>query len=166
MSPPDVDVWMDARLKEWKREVDRLWSDPTVKHADALRLATEIVRHGKDPLLREAATQSLSSLRGACAKGADRRTKEIADRRFGAVRDRLYALDGPRFGKRISTEQMLEPDTYYRHVLGLPLDRRLFGPEIQQAYKHRAKKAHPDAGGNQGAFLELVAARDALLKSV
>jgi hypothetical protein len=157
---------MDALLKEWKREVDRLWSDATINHAAALRLATEIVRQGKDPMLREAAKQSLFGLRAACAKRADRRSKEIADRGFGAVRNCLYALSGPRFGKRMSAQEMLEPDAYYRHLLGLPLERRLFGPEIQQAYKRRAKTAHPDGGGNQRAFLDLVAARDALLKSV
>jgi curved DNA-binding protein CbpA len=49
-------------------------------------------------------------------------------------------------------------------MLGLPLDRRLSGPEIHQAYKRAAKRAHPDAGGNARDFLELSAARDALMK--
>ena len=51
-------------------------------------------------------------------------------------------------------------------MLGLPSGRRLFGPEIQQAYKRVAKKVHPDVGGSEQAFRELSAARDALLKSL
>jgi hypothetical protein len=53
-----------------------------------------------------------------------------------------------------------------QRALGLPLGRRLFGPEISQAYKQAAKKVHPDAGGSQHAFLELSAARDALMDAV
>jgi curved DNA-binding protein CbpA len=52
----------------------------------------------------------------------------------------------------------------YRQLLGLPLGRRLSGVEIHQAYKRVAKTAHPDAGGNAREFLELSAARDALMK--
>jgi curved DNA-binding protein CbpA len=48
----------------------------------------------------------------------------------------------------------------------LPLDRRLFGPEIHRAYKRVAKTVHPDAGGTERAFLELSAARDALMKAL
>jgi curved DNA-binding protein CbpA len=51
-------------------------------------------------------------------------------------------------------------------MLGLPLDRRLFGPEIREAYKRAAKTVHPDAGGSERAFQELCAARDALLRNV
>jgi len=50
--------------------------------------------------------------------------------------------------------------------VGLPLGRRLFGPEINQAYKRAAKTAHPDAGGNEREFLELSKARDALMRRI
>ena len=60
--------------------------------------------------------------------------------------------------------EILTPDDQRRRILGLPLGRRLFGPEIHQAFKRAAKKAHPDAGGNEQAFQELAAARDALMK--
>ena len=36
--------------------------------------------------------------------------------------------------------------------------------EIHRAFKRAAKTAHPDGGGSQRAFLELAAARDALMK--
>ena len=49
-------------------------------------------------------------------------------------------------------------------MLGLPLGRRLSGPEIHQAYKRVAKRVHPDAGGNAREFQEISAARDALMK--
>ena len=49
-------------------------------------------------------------------------------------------------------------------VLGLPFGRHLAVTEIQQAFKRAAKTMHPDGGGNGAAFLELAAARDALIK--
>jgi len=51
-------------------------------------------------------------------------------------------------------------------MLGLPLGPRLSAPEIHGAYKRAAKTAHPDGGGSAGKFLELSAARDALIKEV
>src|SRR5258708_4365459 len=44
------------------------------------------------------------------------------------------------------------------------LGRRHYGDEIHQAYKRVAKRAHPDAGGSAREFLELSAAREALMK--
>ena len=49
-------------------------------------------------------------------------------------------------------------------MLGLPLGRRLSGAEIHQAYKRVAKRAHPDGGGSAREFLELSAAREALME--
>jgi curved DNA-binding protein CbpA len=46
----------------------------------------------------------------------------------------------------------------------LPLGPRLSRAEIHRAWKHVAKTAHPDAGGSAREFLELSAARDALMK--
>ena len=56
------------------------------------------------------------------------------------------------------------PEQRYRQLLGLPLGGRLSGTEIHRAYKRLAKRAHPDGGGNVKAFLELSAARDALMQ--
>jgi hypothetical protein len=119
-----------------------------------------------EPSLQQKAAQALPNLRAACAKDADRRTKDLAQRRFGAVRDCLHVLDGPRFGKRERGTKMLTMDERHRRLLGLPPGRRLFGPEINQAYKRAAKTMHPDTGGDERAFLELSAARDALIKSL
>lgn len=157
---------MDAQLESWKLEVGRLWSAPVFNYRDAARLAAEIARHGGEPGLQQTAAQALPTLRGACATGADRRTKDLARRRFGAMRDALYVLTGPRFGRRRRIGELPTPDEYYRQMLGLPLGRRLFGPEIREAYKRAAKKMHPDIGGSERAFLELSAARDALLKAL
>jgi curved DNA-binding protein CbpA len=82
------------------------------------------------------------------------------------MRDALHLLTGPRFGKRRRVGEMPTPDEHHRQMLGLPLGRRLFGPEIREAYKRAAKKVHPDIGGSERAFLELSAARDALLKAL
>jgi hypothetical protein len=157
---------MDAQLKNWKFAVERLWSAAVLDCREGMLLATEIARHSAEPTLQQAAAQAVASLRDACAKGADRRKKAVAQRRVAAIRNALHALTGPRFGKRESTARVLTAEEHHRRVLGLPLGRRLFGPEISQAYKQVAKKVHPDAGGSQHAFLELSAARDALMEAL
>jgi hypothetical protein len=157
---------MDAQLGGWKQAADRLWSGAAFDHREAAALAAEIARDAGEPTLRQRTAQALPSLRAACAKGADRTSKDVAQRRFGAVRDCLHALTGPRFGKRQPGQAMPTENERCRRMLGLPLGRRLFGPEINRAYKQAAKKAHPDVGGDERAFLELSAARDALMKSL
>jgi hypothetical protein len=154
---------MDARLTEWKLAVERLWSAAALDHAQAARLAAEIARSA-DPRLAQAAAQAVPSLRAASLQGAERGAKALAHRRFGAVRDVLHAQTAPRFGKRGSS--LPTPEEHYRRLLGLPLGRRLFAPEISQAYKRAAKTLHPDAGGSERAFLELSEARDALMRRV
>ena len=155
---------MDAQLTAWKRAADELAA--AFDHRTAVALAGEIARAAVDATLQHAATQALPPLRAAIANGADRRTKAIAERRFAAIRDALHAATLPRFGKREDPDRVLAPEERHRRLLGLPLDRRLFGPEINQAYKQAAKKVHPDAGGSQRAFLELSQARDALMKRI
>ena len=158
---------MDAQAKAWKREIDRLWSAPALDYREAVSFVAEIA-HSEEPALRAAASQALPNLRYACLKSADRMVKDVARRRFGAVRDALHALAAPRFGKRRSAGEVatMTPEEHHRRLLGLPLDRRLFGPEIHQAYKRVAKTVHPDAGGSERAFRELSAARDALMKAL
>ena len=155
---------MDARHRQWKHDVEALWSGSSLDHAKAARLVAEIAQQGEAGFLQQTAAQALPSMRRAALKSADQMTRAKARRRFGAVRDALHALTAPRFGKRRSADEALDPDEEHRRMLGLPTGRRLFGPEISQAYKRAAKKAHPDAGGSERAFRELSAARDALLK--
>jgi hypothetical protein len=157
---------MDAQLTGWKQAVERVWSAPHFDHRAAALLAAEIARESSDESLRQRATQALPSLRGATAPSAERRTKEVSQRLFAAIRDCLHTLTAPRFGKRRPFEPPETPEERHRRVLGLPLGRRLFGSEIQQAYKRAAKTMHPDVGGSAGAFLELAAARDALMKQL
>jgi hypothetical protein len=88
-------------------------------------------------------------------------SRNLARRRFGAIRDALHALDVPRFGKRASVPA---PEQEQRRLLGLPPERRLAESEIQHGYKRAAKRLHPDAGGSTREFTELAAARDALMK--
>jgi hypothetical protein len=152
---------MDAQLTAWKRAADELAAAPAFDHRAAAQLAGELARQSADATLQHAASQALPPLRAAVAKGADRRNQAIAERRFAAIRDALHAATLPRFGKRGA---QLTPEEHHRRLLGLPLDRRLYGPEINAAYKQAAKKVHPDAGGSQRAFLELSQARDALMK--
>ena len=111
--------------------------------------------------MRQAAAQALPSLRGACLKTSDQMSRNVARRRFGAIRDALHALDAPRFGKRTAVPA---PEQQHRLLLGLPPERQLAESEIQQGYKRAAKRLHPDAGGSAREFAELSAARDALMK--
>ncbi len=155
---------MNARLTEWKSLADRLWSEAPFDYAEATRLSADVARQAAEAPLQQAAAQALPSLRAACGRKPEQRTKDLAQRRFSAMRDWLHSLTGPRFGKRASAADAPDRDTYYRRLLGLPTGRRLFGVEIHQAYKQAAKKAHPDGGGDVLRFEELIAARDALMK--
>jgi hypothetical protein len=155
---------MSARSRDWKHEAERLWSAASLDHVQAMRLVAEIAQQDERAFLQETAAQALPSLRKACLKNADHMAKAVARRRFGAVRDALHAMTAPRFGKRGGAEEPPGPEDDHRRMPGLPLGRRLYGPEIHQAYKRAAKAVHPDAGGSEQAFLALSAARDALMK--
>ena len=85
-------------------------------------------------------------------------------RRLGIVADALHTLSAPRFGRRGLTPKALTEEERHRQLLGLPFGRRLAATEVHQAFKRAAKTVHPDGGGNGAAFLELAAARDALIK--
>jgi hypothetical protein len=152
---------MDMGHKHWKRDTERLLSASPFDVREAAALAAEIARHGADERLRQAAAQALPSLRGACLKTSDQMSRNVARRRFGAIRDVLHALDAPRFGKRTAGPA---PEQQHRRLLGLPTERQLSDPEIQQGYKRAAKRLHPDAGGSEREFAELSAAREALIK--
>jgi hypothetical protein len=155
---------MEQLLREWKRRIDRFWSAAAPDYLDATKLATEIARGGDDVALRQAAAQALPGLRVAALRKAGQSSKDLARRRLSAVRDILHALTAPQFGKRGRAPKSPTPAEHYRRLLGLPLGRRLAGAEIHQAYKHAAKRAHPDTGGSEPEFHALSAARDALMK--
>jgi hypothetical protein len=151
---------MESQHKQWKRNADRLWAASPFDFRQAAALAAEIARHGGDETLPQAA-QAVPSLRAACLKTSDQMSRNVARRRFGAIRDALHALDAPHFGKRAAVPAS---EHQHRRLLGLPPGRHLSDPEIQQGYKRAAKRLHPDGGGSARKFTELSAARDALMK--
>jgi hypothetical protein len=155
---------MDRQLREWKFSVERLWSAAAPDYYEAARLAADIASASEEAILRQAATQAQPILRGASSEDADQSTRDAARRRLGVVREVLHELTTPRFGKRQNAAKLPTPEECYRQLLGLPLGRRLSGVEIHRAYKRVAKSAHPDGGGSAREFLELSAARDALMK--
>jgi DnaJ-domain-containing protein 1 len=156
---------MERRLAEWKIELDRIWSAHLPDYDEAIRLAQQIAGSSEEELLRQAASQALPILRSAAAhEEADHATREAARRRLGVIREVLSALTTPQFGKRTAAVKLPTPEERCRALLGLPLERRLSEAEIHRAYKRLAKRAHPDAGGNSQAFLELSAAQDTLMK--
>jgi hypothetical protein len=159
-----IGMAMDAQLKKWELWIDRLWSAAMIDWHEASRLALDIANGADDDTLRHAASQGLPSLRNAELWTADDAARNAARRRLGVIREALHAVSTPRFGKRDAAPKTLTLEEHYRQLLGLPLDRRLNAAEIHQAFKRAAKAAHPDAGGDAQTFLELSAARDALMK--
>ncbi len=155
---------MDRYLSQWKLGVERIWSAAAPDYGEAACLAAEISRASEETILRQAAAQALPILRSASSEDADRSTQDAARRRLGVIREILHTLTAPQFGKRESAMKVPTPEECHRQLLGLPLGRRLSGAEIHRAYKRVAKSAHPDAGGSAGRFLELSAARDALMQ--
>jgi hypothetical protein len=155
---------MDRQLSEWRLGVERICSAAAPDYAKGARLAADIARTSEETILRQAAAQALPILRAASAKSADPITRDAARRRLGVISGVLHTLGTSQFGKRETDPKPLAPGERYRQMLGLPLGRRLSAPEIHQAYKRVAKRAHPDAGGNAREFVELSAARDALMK--
>jgi hypothetical protein len=155
---------MDRQLSEWKLSLDRVWSAAAPDYHEAARLAAEIASAATEATLRWAAAQALPILRSASEGNADHIVQDAARRRLGVVREALHTLTTPQFGRRQDSLKSLTPEQRNRQLLGLPLDRRLSVPEIHRAWKHVAKRAHPDAGGSAREFLELSAARDALMK--
>lgn len=155
---------MDRHLAEWKLGIERIWSAAAPDYHEAACLADDIARLSEETMLRQAAAQALPILRSASAEDADRSTRDAARRRLGVIREALHTLTTPQFGKRQTGEKSLTPMECYRQLLELPLGRRLSGVEIHRAWKRVAKRAHPDVGGSAREFLELSAARDALMK--
>jgi hypothetical protein len=154
---------MDSRLREWQLEVERIWLQAAPDYREAVRLAAEMARLSEEAMLRQAATQALPILRSASLEDADQAIQEAARRRLGIVREVLHTLTTPKFGKRDLEPRLPTPEERHRKMLGLPFDRGLTLAEIHRAFKRAAKTAHPDGGGNAQAFLELTAARDALM---
>src|SRR4051794_23825527 len=91
---------MSAQTEGWKLAADRLWCAHALAYPEAALLVAEMARQSTEVRLQQASAQALPSLRAACLKDADRRSKDLARRRFGAVRDVLHGLSGPSFGKR------------------------------------------------------------------
>ena len=156
---------MEKQLAEWKAEIEHIWSAHAPDYGEAVRIAMHVASAAEEELLRQAASQALPILRAAAhADETDHLIRDAARRRLAILRDVLLTLTTPKFGKRQVAVKLPTAEQCYRQLLGLPLDRRLSETEIHTAYKRLAKRAHPDAGGNVKAFLELSAARDALMK--
>ena len=155
---------MDRHLAEWKFELDRLWSAHAPDYGAAMRLAQRIASTSEEGALRQAASQALPILRCAANDAADHATHVAARRRLGVLHEVLAALASPQFGRRSATLKSLTAEERSRQLLGLPLGGRLSEVEIHRAYKLLAKRAHPDAGGSEEAFLRIADAHEALMR--
>lgn len=155
---------MDPHIRHWKVAIERFCAVADPDYREMAKMIAEIATTDIDETLRHAAAQVLPILRQAALKSADHRTKSMALRRLGIVSDALHMLSAPQFGRRGLAPKVLSQEERYRQLLGLPFGRRLAATEVHQAFKRAAKTVHPDGGGNGAAFLELAAARDALIK--
>jgi hypothetical protein len=156
---------MEKLLAGWKNDIEHIWSAHAADYGEAVRVAMRIAAAAEEEILRQAASQALPIFRAAAhADVADHTIRDAARRRLAILRDVLLALTTPKFGKRQNAVTLPTREESCRQLLGLPLGRRLSETEIHSAYKRLAKQAHPDAGGNVRAFLELSAARDALMQ--
>ena len=155
---------MTEQLKHWKASVERLLSAAEIDWREAARLATEIAGNAADALLRQAATQAIPILRNAAQGPAEHGVAPGARRRFVILLDVLQQLATPRFGMRRARPKPLTAEERARKVLQLPLDKSLAVPEIRQAFRRAAKMVHPDAGGSEEAFRELIAAHEMLMQ--
>ncbi|MBB4198632.1 molecular chaperone DnaJ [Rhodoblastus sphagnicola] len=84
------------------------------------------------------------------AEQVDLRREAQARRREYASRFALFNAD--------------KSDEGYRAVLDLPEKGPLSAGKINSAFRHLAKKAHPDAGGDHDSYIRLSEARDILLE--
>ena len=155
---------MDQQLRDWKFAVERLFAADAPDWHEVFAVVTSISGTSENPTLRLAAMQSMPSLRNATSRWADGEAKLVARRRLAIVLEVLNTLSTPQFGRRGIAAKSLTPEERYRQLLGLPPAGYLAATEIHRAFKLAAKTAHPDGGGSERAFLELAAARDALMK--
>jgi len=154
---------MSEQLKPWKMSVERLLSAREIDWHRAARLATEVAGDAADALLRQAATQAIPILRNAAQGGPDHGVTLGARRRLVILLDVLQQLATPRFGMRRARPKPLTAEERARKVLHLPLGKNLAVPEIRQAFRRAVKSGHPDAGGSEEAFRELIAAQEVLM---
>lgn len=153
---------MERHLGEWKHAIDRFWQAEAPDWTEVGHVVSAIAAGAEEADLRYAATQAQPSIRNAATSPQDRMNGVVARRRLGIVRDVLHELSTPKFGRR-GAEKTLTPEERCREMLGLPLDGRIAAADIHRAFRRSAKRVHPDAGGDAGAFLALSAARDALM---
>lgn len=91
------------------------------------------------------------------ADQADLRQTAFEQRR--AAQERLHG----QHQRAQSLRDTARHESAHREALGLPKDGPLTPKVIKAAYRRRAQKAHPDAGGHHQAFIEITEARRALL---
>jgi hypothetical protein len=155
---------MVVHLENWKVALERVWSAASIDCPEAGRLVAEIAASDADEPVRQAARQAMPTLRHALLDPTDNEAAEAARRRIGVVVDLLREQTAPRFGRRGAVSKPLTAEQGARQMLGLPLAGHLAGAEIHHAFKLAAKRVHPDGGGSEKEFLDLTAARDALIK--
>ncbi len=154
---------MIEQFKSWRLSLERLVSAAEVDWPEAARLAAEIAERATDTLARHAAAQAIPILRNAAQSAADATVRQAAKRRLCVVIDVLQELTTPRFGMRHAVPKLPSAEERARRLLDLPLGKQLTVPDIRRAFRRAAKSVHPDAGGSEQAFLELIAAQDVLM---
>ena len=155
---------MNERIEYWKLNLERLRLAHPVDWSEVSRIAGEIAHSSTHANLRQAAEQALSVIRLAALDGADRVTNEAARQRLEGMLEIIHGMAAPSFGRRsAAVPERLTREERARKTLGLPPVAQLTVDDIHRAYRRLAKTMHPDQGGSEQAFLDLTAARDALI---
>ena len=154
---------MNEQVQYWKMAVGRLVTAGEIDWPEAARLASEIAGHAPDALVRQAARQAIPILRNAAQGVTDPSVALGARRRLLILFDVLQQKAAPRFGMRRARPKPLTAEERARKLLQLPLGTSLARPEIRQAFRRAAKMVHPDVGGSEEAFRELIAAQEMLM---
>jgi len=154
---------MNERFEYWKLSLERLRTAPSLDWNKAGRIVAEIARGSTTATLRHAAEQALPAMRQAMHDSANRDIVAAAMRHLEEILEIFHGRVAPRFGRRAVLPEQMAREDRARMTLGLPLAVRLTCEDIHRAYRRLAKTMHPDIGGSEQAFHDLIAARDLLI---
>lgn len=149
-------------------EIDRIEVDAKGRHAWLARPFEMVGPFSLDELETQgrvsfAACVVMSRERWQLDQMALRQASRLERR---AAQERLFASFArfnPGGGPRPRGQSHMVDEQAHRRVLNLPAHGQLKPSQVKAAFRRLAQKAHPDVGGSHEQFIQITAARDALL---